>query len=94
MKIQPKEVVDAAFYWDEWSRCVSSRYQRDQFYRFGQFDNCSRQWNDFKTAAKAKMAPTEEEAKEMLTTTYYHKKSNASPTVGVIWELKDPPSWQ
>lgn len=94
MKIQPKDVVDVAFYWDQWSRCVNSRYQRDQFYRFGEFDNCSKQWNDFKIAGKAKLADTEEEAARLLATTYYSKRSRVSPTVGVIWEAKETPSWQ
>lgn len=92
--VQPKEVVDVSFYWDEWSRCVNSRYQRDQFYRFGQFDSCSKQWNDFKIACKAKVTKQEDEAKALLETTYHHKRSNVSPTAGIIWELKDPPSWQ
>ena len=94
MKIHPKEVVNVSFYWDEWTRCVNSGYQRDQYYRFGKFDNCSRQWNDFKIATRAKFrTETEDEAKKMLETTYFHKKNNVSPTVGVIWDLKDPPSW-
>ena len=91
--VQPTEVVDVASFWDEWSRCVNSRYQRDQYYRFGQFDSCSKQWNDFKIAGRAKMAKTEAEAKELLASTYFHKKSTLSPTAGVIWELKETPGW-
>lgn len=90
---QSSEVVDVASFWDEWTRCVSSRHQRDQYYRFGKFDSCSKQWQDFKTAGRAKMAKTEEEAKEILATTYFHKQSHISPTAGVIWELKEKPGW-
>lgn len=94
--VQPKEVVDLSLYWDEWSRCVNSRYQRDQYYRFGKFDTCSKQWHDFKVACRAKVTKAEveeEKAKELLATTFYHKKTNVSPTVGVIWELKETPGW-
>jgi len=91
--VQPTEVVDVASFWDEWSRCVSSRYQRDQYYRFGKFDSCSKQWNDFKIASRAKLAKTEDDARELLSTTYFHQRSNVSPTAGVIWEMKETPSW-
>ncbi|CAB9526720.1 expressed unknown protein [Seminavis robusta] len=91
--VQPKEVVDVSMFWDEWSRCVSSGYQRDQYYRLGKFDNCAKQWNDFKTAGRAKVAKTEEEAKGMLAKTHLYQRKNVSPTAGVIWELKETPGW-
>ena len=91
--VQPKEVVDVISFWDEWSRCISSGYQRDHYYRLGELDSCGKQWQDFKTASRAKMAKTQEEAKAMLATTHFHKRQNVSPTIGVIWELKETPGW-
>ena len=90
---QPSEIVDVSMFWKEWTSCVSSRHQRDQYYRFGQFDNCSKQWQDFKTASRAKMCKTENEARKLLSTTYYHQRTQISPTAGVIWELKETPGW-
>mmetsp|Transcript_34489 Transcript_34489/g.75494 ORF Transcript_34489/g.75494 Transcript_34489/m.75494 type:complete len:101 (-) Transcript_34489:270-572(-) len=94
---QTNEVVNLWLYFDEWSRCISSRYQRDSLYRFGKFDGCSPQYSDLKTAVKAKMMSDEGEARRMESTTYYRKNlgsaKDASPTAGVIWELKDPTGW-
>lgn len=82
-------------YWDEWSRCIGSRYQRDQLYRVGRLDSCSKQWKDFKIASKAKMIQFKDppKAQEMIDSTYYKKRTTISPTAAAIWELKDEPSW-
>lgn len=46
---------------------------------------------------KAKTTVNEDEAKQILAKTYYaqHLGSDItqSPTAGVIWDLKDKPSW-
>lgn len=91
--MQPKDIVPLGVFWAEWSRCLTAKHQRDQLYRFGKFDDCSRQWDDVKTAMKAKFTKEQTEAKEMIENTYYHKRSTISPTAGVIWELKETPSW-
>jgi hypothetical protein len=91
--MQPKEVVSLGLFWSEWSRCLTAKYQRDQLYRFGKFDDCSPQFKDFKTAMKAKFTKEEKDAREMIEGTFYHKRNTVSPTVGVIWELKETPGW-
>ena len=94
---QSNEVVNLWLYFDEWSRCISSRYQKDSLYRFGRFDSCSGQYSDLKIAVKAKMMSDEAEASRLESTTRYRKNlgsaNDASPTAGAIWELKDPPGW-
>jgi hypothetical protein len=94
---QPNDVVSMWLFYDEWTRCVGSRYQRDRLYRFGEFDRCSAQWNDIKIAAKAKMMQNADEATQLLETTHYKQTLGSdpttSPTAGVIWELKEKPSW-
>lgn len=88
------EVVDLALYFNEWSKCVTVRHQRDTLYRLGQLDDCSNQWKDFKIAIDAKIYTKDEnEALKKLESTYYHKSQNISPTIGVIWQLKDKPGW-
>lgn len=87
--------VPLGLYWDEWSRCIGSRYQRDQLYRLGQLDSCSRPWKDMKKAIQAKVLEMSEpqKAKELMDTTYYKKRTTISSTAGAIWELKKKPSW-
>jgi hypothetical protein len=92
--MDPKETVPVGSYWSEWSRCLTASYQRDQLYRMGQFDDCSKQWQDVKTAMRAKFIKNEQEAKELLETTFYYQRRNVSPTAGVIWELKETPGWE
>jgi hypothetical protein len=90
-----QEIVVMRVYWDEWSRCIGSRYQRDHLYRLGRFDSCSRQWKDFKIAGKAKLIQFNdpEKARELIDSTYCNKRKTISPTAGAIWELKKTPSW-
>jgi hypothetical protein len=45
--------IKLGVFWDEWARCIGSRYQRDHLYRVGRLDSCSRQWKDLKTATRA-----------------------------------------
>jgi hypothetical protein len=91
--MQPKEVVSVGAFWGEWSRCLTAKYQRDQLYRLGKFDDCGRQWADLKTALRAKLVKDEAEARRILEGTYHHQRTTVSPTVGVIWELKEKPGW-
>jgi uridine kinase len=91
--MQPKEVVDVALYLSEWSKCLTSKYQRDQLYRLGELDDCSRQWNDFGNAVNAKFVNDTKEAEKIVQKTYYHQRTNVSPTIGVIWEAKETPGW-
>lgn len=92
---EPQVLVPIGLYWDEWSRCIGSRYQRDQLYRVGKLDSCSRPWKDFKIAVQAKVAEVSdpEKAKELMDSTFYTKRTTISPTAGAIWELKKKPSW-
>jgi len=82
-------------FWDEWTRCISSRYQRDQLYRLGRLDGCSRPWKDLKIAGQAKVVHLSdpEHAQRLLQSTYYVKRTTISPTAGAIWELKETPGW-
>mmetsp|Transcript_13221 Transcript_13221/g.15144 ORF Transcript_13221/g.15144 Transcript_13221/m.15144 type:complete len:101 (+) Transcript_13221:93-395(+) len=83
---------------DAWARCMSSRYQRDRLYRYGNFEPCSAQWKDIGIVMKAKWARTKEEKEDLLNQTFYRKNlggdQSKSPTAGVIWELKEKPSWE
>lgn len=94
---QPNEVVNLWLFMEEWSRCVSSTYQRDSLYRHGHFDTCSGQWNDVKVAFRAKMSSDTGKATEMIKNTYYRKNLGSDPanssTAGYIWELKEKPGW-
>lgn len=92
--MQPKEIVDLTFFAGEWSKCLSTKYQTDQLYRLGKFDDCSRQWKDVKTAVKAKLSRDEARAKELMEGTFHHQRTNVSPTAGIIWELKEKPGWE
>lgn len=87
--MQPKDVCDLGEWLSEWSRCLTFKHQRDQLYRFGKFDDCSKQWADLKTAAVAKFASSEESAREMLAKTHRIQEEGKSPTAGVIWEMKE-----
>uniref|UniRef100_A0A7S2LN39 Uncharacterized protein n=1 Tax=Leptocylindrus danicus TaxID=163516 RepID=A0A7S2LN39_9STRA len=94
---QPNSKVNVWKYLEEWNRCISSTYQRDQLYRLGNFDTCSRQWEDVKIAFRAKASSDPKEAQLMLEETYYRKNLGSdtknSPTAGYIWELKEHPGW-
>ena len=87
--------VKMSLYWDEWSRCIGSTYQKDHLYRLGHLDSCSRQWKDVKLAAKAKFLEYKnpQEVQKILQSTYYHKRTTISPTLGAIWEKKEQPGW-
>ena len=95
--VQPNDVVNVIHFFDEWTRCIGSSYQKDSLYRHGRFDSCISQWNDIKLAMKAKTTVNEDEAFEILAKTYYAQNLGSditqSPTAGVIWDLKDKPSW-
>jgi hypothetical protein len=92
---KPTDFIVMTTYWDEWSRCIGSRYQRDHMYRVGRLDTCSKQWKDFKIAARAKVIQWKEPARaeEMIQNTYYKKRTTISPTAGAIWEFKEKPGW-
>mmetsp|Transcript_25859 Transcript_25859/g.44180 ORF Transcript_25859/g.44180 Transcript_25859/m.44180 type:complete len:102 (+) Transcript_25859:301-606(+) len=95
--VQPNDVVNVITFVDEWTRCIGSGYQKDSLYRHGKFDSCTAQWNDVKTAMKAKRASDPDEARKILETTHYKKNLGSdlkqSPTAGVIWDLKERPGW-
>mmetsp|Transcript_8063 Transcript_8063/g.9727 ORF Transcript_8063/g.9727 Transcript_8063/m.9727 type:complete len:98 (+) Transcript_8063:172-465(+) len=95
--VQANDVVNLRTYFDEWSRCVGSGYQKDHLYRFGKFDTCSPQWQDIKTAFRAKSSNDPAEAKALIESTHYKQNLGSdpacSPTSGVIWELKETPGW-
>ena len=91
-------VVDLWLFFDEWSRCISSGYQKDHLYRFGNFDACSAQYADLKIAVTAKAKSDEDEARRLVATTHYRRvrlgsSNEASPTAGIIWDLKEPTGW-
>ena len=94
---QPNDIVNVWLYLEEWSRCVSSTYQRDSLYRHGHFDSCSSQWEDVKTAFRAKMESDSNKARDMVNETFYKKNLGSnpknSPTAGYIWDLKETPGW-
>jgi hypothetical protein len=91
--MQPKEVVDFSVFVAEWSKCLTARYQSDQLYRFGELDDCTKQWRDVRTAWRAKLSRDEAYAKKLLEDTYYMKRTTISPTIGVIWDAKEAPGW-
>ena len=70
--MQPKEVVSLGLYWSEWSRCLTAKYQRDQLYRNGKFDDCSRQWSDVKIAMQAKFEKDAEVSRNLIAKTFYY----------------------
>lgn len=96
--VQPNEIVNVIHFFDEWTRCIGSSYQKDSLYRHGKFDSCTAQWNDLKTAMKAKTTSDPEEAERLLAQTHFRKNLGSdltqSPTAGVIWDLKEKPCWE
>mmetsp|Transcript_22373 Transcript_22373/g.32715 ORF Transcript_22373/g.32715 Transcript_22373/m.32715 type:complete len:101 (+) Transcript_22373:117-419(+) len=94
---QSNDVVNLWTYFDEWTRCCSSSFQKDSLYRFGNFDSCGPQYSDLRIALNAKLMKDEEEAKEVISQTYYSRNlgsdSKNSTTAGAIWDLKETPSW-
>mmetsp|Transcript_15694 Transcript_15694/g.31275 ORF Transcript_15694/g.31275 Transcript_15694/m.31275 type:complete len:98 (+) Transcript_15694:138-431(+) len=95
---QPNNIVNLSKLIEEWSRCVSSNHQRNHLYRMGEFDMCSSQWTDIKAGFRAKITTDPKIATEIWLNTHYKKKIGSdpsnSPTSGVIWELKEEPSWK
>lgn len=89
------EFIGLGLFWDEWARCIGSRYQIDHLYRVGRLDTCSRQWKDLKIATRARLKQGWDPrgAQELLDSTYYKKRTTISPTAGAIWELKEKPGW-
>ncbi|KAG7349632.1 DUF3128 domain containing protein [Nitzschia inconspicua] len=87
--------IQLGLFWDEWARCIGSRYQADHLYRVGRLDSCANQWRDLKTATRARLLVMRDPqaARELLDSTYYKKRTTISPTAGAIWELKDKPGW-
>jgi hypothetical protein len=94
---QNNDVVNLWTFFDEWTRCCSSSYQRDSLYRFGKFDSCTPQYKDLRIAINAKVMKDEEEAKKVIAKTHYKQNLGSdpdrSPTAGIIWELKEKPGW-
>mmetsp|Transcript_20498 Transcript_20498/g.38356 ORF Transcript_20498/g.38356 Transcript_20498/m.38356 type:complete len:114 (-) Transcript_20498:142-483(-) len=88
-------VIKLGLFWDEWARCLGSRYQGDHLYRTGRFDSCARQWKDLKTATQARflVGRDPQTARRLLESTYYKKRTTISPTAGAIWEMKERPGW-
>lgn len=84
--------VNFAILLNEWSGCVTAGYQADRYYRWGKFEDCGPKWEDLKVAMRATMVTDQEKARRMLESTRYFR-SKVSPTIGVIWEAKDPPGW-
>mmetsp|Transcript_552 Transcript_552/g.1086 ORF Transcript_552/g.1086 Transcript_552/m.1086 type:complete len:102 (-) Transcript_552:433-738(-) len=95
--VQANDVVNVIKFFDEWTRCIGSGYQKDSLYRLGKFDACAEQWSDLKTAMKAKTISDPQEARKLLAETYYNKNLGSdlvqSPTAGVIWDMKEKPGW-
>ena len=95
--VQSNETVNLTTFFDEWTRCASSRYQRDSLYRFGKFDSCGPQYQDMKTALSAKTLKDDDEAIAVIAKTHYKRNLGSdlknSPTAGFIWELKETPGW-
>jgi Protein of unknown function (DUF3128) len=92
---QTTEFIGLGLFWDEWARCIGSRYQIDHLYRVGKLDSCSKQWKDLKIATRARLKHRwdPQAAQQLLNSTYYKKRTTISPTAGAIWELKDKPGW-
>jgi Protein of unknown function (DUF3128) len=88
------DVVDCNAFIFEWSKCLTGKYQRDQMYRLGKFDDCGNQWQDVRTSFYIKLfVSNDDDAKKLLQNTYYYKSTTISPTIGVIWEAKEKPGW-
>lgn len=91
--MQPEEIVKIGEFWSEWSRCHTFKHQRDQLYRFGKLDDCSNQWNDYKKVLQAKFCRDQAEAQRLVESTNLYKERSTSSTAGIIWQLKETPSW-
>ena len=93
--------VDLGDYYQAYSHCHSFQYQRDLLYRFGHADNCQKPWKDLVTAMEAQFRTTDPQKRRALiesTHLYQRRQQEAtgsvpSPTIGVIWDAKDPPKW-
>lgn len=85
--------VNLGEFWEEWSRCITFKHQRDQLYRMGKFDDCSKQWRDYMNVFAVKFTNDAERAREVVESTDLYKSKGVSSTIGVIWEAKDTPSW-
>ena len=94
---QSNDVVNLWTYFDEWTRCCSSSYQKDSLYRFGTFDSCGPQYQDLRIALRCKMMKDTEEAKATIATTHYSMNLGSDPnnstTKDAIWEFKQNPGW-
>jgi|AntRauTorckE5430_2_1112549.scaffolds.fasta_scaffold200111_1 hypothetical protein len=94
---QSNDVVNLWNFFDEWTRCCSTSYQKDSLYRFGQFDSCGPQFTDLKVAIKAKIIKDDEEAKAIIAETHYMIHLGSDPknstTAGAIWDLKEKSGW-
>lgn len=93
MVLQPKGFVNSGEFWDEWSRCITFKHQRDQLYRMGKFDDCGKQWRDYSNVLAAKFTNDPDKAKAIVEATHLYKTRGTSTTIGVIWEAKETPSW-
>ena len=93
--------VDLGDYYQAYTHCHSFQYQRDLLYRFGHADNCQKPWKDLVTAMEAQFRTTDPQKRRALiesTHLYQRRQQEAtgsvpSPTIGVIWDAKDPPKW-
>lgn len=94
---QSNEIVNLWTFFDEWTRCASTGYQKDSVYRFAKFDSCGPQYQDLRIAISAKLMKDENEARDAISKTYYKMNLGSdpknSPTAGAIWELKEKPGW-
>ena len=91
--VQPKGVVNLGEFWEEWSRCITFKHQRDQLYRVGRFDDCTVQWRDYTRAIEAKFTNDADKARVMIEGTHLCRTKGVSSTLGVIWQAKQVPSW-
>ena len=95
--VQSNEVVNLWTFFDEWTRCASSSYQRDSLYRFSKFDGCGPQYKDLKAALSAKVMKDDDQAKAVISRTHYKRHLgsdlNTSPTAGHIWNIKETSGW-
>jgi hypothetical protein len=95
--VQSNDVVNLWTFFDEWTRCASSRFQRDSLYRFAKFDGCGPQYKDLKASLSAKVMNDNEEAEAVISRTHYKRNLGSdlknSPTAEYIWNLKETPGW-
>jgi hypothetical protein len=86
-------VINLGEFWQEWSRCITFKHQRDQLYRFGKFDDCGNQWRDYMAVWRVKFTNDTTKAQQVVQSTTLYRNKGTSTTLGVIWESKHPPSW-